>query len=149
MDVADVYSVSRRTAFVTAPPASFSALPEDQKLHWSGDEDFPLNPTMLLNTNVQTAKVREWQVLPGRTHPHMTGRGGAEGYLFTAVRVIPAEGKVEARGKFVKKRVAEVELENGASKLAKVEQSSEAVLPIDDEVMIGVESNDPEGTPLG
>lgn len=34
----------------------------------------------------------------------MTGRGGAEGYLFTAVRVIPAEGRVEARGKFVRKK---------------------------------------------
>jgi len=34
----------------------------------------------------------------------MTGRGGAEGYLFTAVRVIPALGRVEARGKFVRKK---------------------------------------------
>ena len=34
----------------------------------------------------------------------MTGRGGAEGYLFTAVRVIPAEGKVAARGKFSTKK---------------------------------------------
>jgi len=34
----------------------------------------------------------------------MTGRGGAEGYLFTAVRVIPAEGRVEARGKFVRRK---------------------------------------------
>ena len=48
--------------------------------------------------------MREWQVLPGRTHPLMTGRGGAEGYLFTGVRVRPAEGRVEARGKFVRKR---------------------------------------------
>jgi len=29
----------------------------------------------------------------------MMGRGGAEGYLFHATRVIPAEGRVEARGK--------------------------------------------------
>ena len=34
----------------------------------------------------------------------MTGRGGAEGYLFTGVRVRPAEGRVEARGKFVRKK---------------------------------------------
>jgi tRNA (adenine-N(1)-)-methyltransferase non-catalytic subunit len=29
----------------------------------------------------------------------MTGRGGAEGYVFVATRVLPAEGKVEARGR--------------------------------------------------
>ncbi len=38
----------------------------------------------------------------------MTGRGGAEGYLFTAVRVIPAEGRVEARGKFVRRKEGKV-----------------------------------------
>ncbi len=38
----------------------------------------------------------------------MTSKGGAEGFLFTAVRVIPAEGKVAARGKFARKRAAEV-----------------------------------------
>ncbi len=52
--------------------------------------------------------MREWQVLPGRTHPVMTGRGGAEGYLFTATRAVPAEGRVEARGKFVRKKGGEV-----------------------------------------
>ena len=39
----------------------------------------------------------------------MTGRGGAEGYLFTGVRVIPARGRVEARGKFAKKRTDRVD----------------------------------------
>jgi tRNA (adenine-N(1)-)-methyltransferase non-catalytic subunit len=34
----------------------------------------------------------------------MTGRGGAEGYLFTGWRAIPVEGKVSARGKFTKKK---------------------------------------------
>lgn len=29
----------------------------------------------------------------------MSSKGGAEGYVFTAWRVKPAEGKVEARGK--------------------------------------------------
>jgi len=29
----------------------------------------------------------------------MTGRGGAEGYIFVGTRVLPAEGKVEARGR--------------------------------------------------
>lgn len=77
------------------------------------DEDFPVNPTLLLSPMLQTARVRSWQVLPGRTHPLMTGRGGAEGYLFTATRVFPVEGKVEARGKFSKKR--KIEPTNGVA----------------------------------
>ncbi|KAK6583552.1 hypothetical protein PZA11_003282 [Diplocarpon coronariae] len=78
---------------------------------WPGSPDFPLNPTLLLSTSVQSCRLRPWQVLPGRTHPSMTGKGGAEGYLFTATRVVPARGRVEARGKFVKRRV---ELEGAA-----------------------------------
>ncbi|KAI9671175.1 MAG: tRNA (adenine(58)-N(1))-methyltransferase non-catalytic subunit trm6 [Caeruleum heppii] len=93
--LADLYSTSRRTAFVTKPPN-----PDDLP-----NEDFPLNPTLLLAPTVQTARVRRWQCLPGRTHPLMTGKGGAEGYLFTATRVLPAEGKVEARGKFKRRKV--------------------------------------------
>jgi tRNA (adenine58-N1)-methyltransferase non-catalytic subunit len=102
--LSDAYSTSRRTAFIQSPPASFTSLPLSSQNSWPGDEDFPLNPTLVINTSVQSARVREWQVLPGRTHPVMTGRGGAEGYLFTAVRVIPAEGRVEARGKFVRRK---------------------------------------------
>lgn len=110
--LADLYSMSRRTAFITSPPGDLqssevSTSGEDRKVDpstWQGNEDFPLNPTLLLGVTVQTSKVRKWQVLPGRTHPLMTGRGGAEGYLFTAVRVIPAEGKVAARGKFSTKK---------------------------------------------
>jgi len=93
-ELADYYSTARRTAFLTNPPDP-SEVPS---------EDFPLNPTLLLAPTVQTARVRNWQVLPGRTHPLMTGRGGAEGFLFTATRVLPAEGRVEARGKFKRKK---------------------------------------------
>lgn len=102
--LADAYSTSRRTAFIQAPPSSFAALDDDPEAQarWPGDEDFPLNPTVLLNSSVQSARVRDWQVLPYRTHPAMTSMGGAEGFLFTAVKVIPARGKVEARGKFTK-----------------------------------------------
>lgn len=72
------------------------------------EEDFPINPTLVLNPMLQTSRAREWQVLPMRTHPMMTSRGGSEGYIFSATRVLPAEGvKVEARGKFGKKRKAE------------------------------------------
>lgn len=68
------------------------------------DDDFPLNPTLLLAPSLQTARARQWQVLPGRTHPMMTSRGGAEGYIFTATRVLPIEGRVEARGHHGKKK---------------------------------------------
>lgn len=119
--LADAYSTSRRTAFIQSPPSSFVDLGEEEKSKWQGDEDFPLNPTLLLNATVQSARVREWQVLPGRTHPLMTGRGGAEGYLFTAVKVLPAQGKVEARGKFAKKRTTEEAPESYVAKRSKVE----------------------------
>ncbi|KAI9699465.1 MAG: tRNA (adenine(58)-N(1))-methyltransferase non-catalytic subunit trm6 [Candelina mexicana] len=94
VELADLYSTTRRTAYVTA------SADEQQVLK----EDFPLNPTLLLAPSIQTARVKNWQVLPGRTHPLMTGRGGAEGYLFTATRVLPAEGRVEARGKFKRRK---------------------------------------------
>ncbi|KAG8624042.1 hypothetical protein KVT40_009018 [Elsinoe batatas] len=68
------------------------------------EDDFPVDPRLLLGCGVQTSRAREWQVLPGRTHPVMTARGGGEGYVFTARRVLPFEGRVEARGNFAKKR---------------------------------------------
>ncbi|KAH8589351.1 Gcd10p family-domain-containing protein [Bisporella sp. PMI_857] len=139
--LADMYSTSRRTAFIQSPPeklftksassapptdasspqsqplnssASISTNPESELTpsdsldkpqdHWPGTEDFPLNPTLLLNVTVHTTRVNKWQVLPGRTHPLMTCKGGAEGYVFTATRVLPAEGRVEARGKWGKRK---------------------------------------------
>ncbi|KAI5800196.1 Gcd10p family-domain-containing protein [Peziza echinospora] len=63
-----------------------------------------LDPTILLAPTIHSTTVRTYQVLPGRTHPVMTSRGGAEGYVFCATRVLPVEGKVEARGKGMKKR---------------------------------------------
>jgi tRNA (adenine-N(1)-)-methyltransferase non-catalytic subunit len=145
LNLADVYSTSRRTAFIQAPPASFSALDnetEAERARWAGDEDFPLNPTLLLNTGVQSARVREWQVLPGRTHPIMTGRGGAEGYLFTGTRVIPAEGRVEARGKFARKK-AEVKVE-GAVKSEEPEVKIDGGVKIEGESEVKRVKLDPE-----
>ncbi|OCT52620.1 tRNA (adenine(58)-N(1))-methyltransferase non-catalytic subunit trm6 [Cladophialophora carrionii] len=89
VELADCYSTARRTAFINSP-ADERSVPS---------RNFPLDPTLLLGAMVQTSRVRRWQVLPGRTHPLMTGRGGAEGYIFSGTRVIPAEGKVEARGR--------------------------------------------------
>jgi tRNA (adenine-N(1)-)-methyltransferase non-catalytic subunit len=101
VELADCYSTARRTAFINTPVESRNV----------PSEDFPVDPTLLLAPMVQTARVRRWQVLPGRTHPLMMGRGGAEGYVFVGTRVLPAEGKVEARGKVGKKRKIEVETE--------------------------------------
>ena len=95
VELADCYSTGRKTAFIQNPPDP-GLMPT---------EDFPINPTLLLAPTIHTARCRSWQVLPGRTHPLMTGRGGSEGYIFTAARVLPAEGKIEARGKFKRRKV--------------------------------------------
>lgn len=92
--LADLYSKERKAAYLAHLDRGES-IPED---------DFPVDPRLLLAPSLQTSRVRSWQVLPQRTHPLMTSRGGAEGYVFTARRVLPVEGKVEARGKFSKKR---------------------------------------------
>ncbi|KZF20550.1 Gcd10p-domain-containing protein [Xylona heveae TC161] len=92
-ELADCFSTARRTAFVTMQA---EATMDDQSI---SKDDFPINPTLLLAPSIQTSRVREYQVLPGRTHPLMTSRGNSEGYVFTGTRVLPAEGKVEARGK--------------------------------------------------
>ncbi|KAF2457005.1 Gcd10p family-domain-containing protein [Lineolata rhizophorae] len=104
----DYYSRERRAAYI----ARDKARDESGQGKKEDDADFPVNPTLLVSPMLQSARVRPWQVLPGRTHPHMISRGGSEGYLFTATRVIPAEGKVEGRGKFTKRR----KLEKGLDK---------------------------------
>ena len=109
VEVVDLYSTARRAAFVRDPPDK-SRLP---------NEDFPLNPTLLLAPSIQTARSRSWQVLPGRTHPLMTGHGGAEGYIFTATRVLPAEGKIAARGNFKRRKL------NGNNEIATSEGRTE------------------------
>lgn len=130
--LADLYSTGRRTAYINMsrkrkeaqsnedPTTPFqnnqaTANEEDDNVldGYDDDEYFPVDPTLLLAPTVQTSRMRPWQVLPGRTHPLMTGRGGAEGYLFHGIRVIPAEG-VEARGRpSRKKRKVEEPQEDG------------------------------------
>ena len=104
--LADCYSTARRSAWANDPPDEAKDKSAAELENWPGTEDFPLNPSLLLGTAVQTSSARKWQVLPGRTHPLMTGRGGAQGYVFTAWRSLPASGKVEARGKFKKRKTA-------------------------------------------
>jgi tRNA (adenine58-N1)-methyltransferase non-catalytic subunit len=94
VELADYYSTARRTAFLNAPQSEV----RNEEGKFKPSEDFPVDPTLLLVPAVHTSRVRKWQVLPGRTHPLMTGRGGSEGYVFVATRVVPLEGKVEARG---------------------------------------------------
>jgi len=98
-ELADCYSLARRAAWALNPPEELAGKSVEEQEQWAGNEDFPLNPSLVLGASIQTSRVRKWQVLPGRTHPFMSGKGGAEGYIFTAWRVKPAEGKVEARGK--------------------------------------------------
>ena len=89
----DCYSKLRRAAYMNTTNPEVPS------------EEFPVNPLLLLAPTVYSARARPWQVLPGRTHPKMTGRGGAEGYVFTATRVFPLAGDVKARGTFKKRKV--------------------------------------------
>jgi tRNA (adenine-N(1)-)-methyltransferase non-catalytic subunit len=96
--VMDLYSKDRRTAYINLRARGETRDPED----------FPVDLRLLLAPTLQTSRVREWQVLPGRTHPMMSSKGGPEGYVLTARRVVPLEGGVEARGNFAgRKRKAD------------------------------------------
>ncbi|KAJ9149774.1 tRNA (Adenine(58)-N(1))-methyltransferase non-catalytic subunit trm6 [Pleurostoma richardsiae] len=107
--LADCFSIARRIAWNgEGRPAEAQGKSVRELEHWAGDEDFPVNPTLLLGVQIQTSRARQWQVLPGRTHPIMTARGAAEGYVLTGWKAVPAEGKIEARGKFRKRKIGEI-----------------------------------------
>ncbi|KAM0330835.1 hypothetical protein ACHAQA_003790 [Verticillium albo-atrum] len=103
--LADCFSKPRRAAWSANPPTDANGAPIEDLENWPGSDDFPVNPALLIAPNVQTSRAKRWQVLPGRTHPLMMGRGGAEGFLFTGSKAVPAEGKIEARGKFKRRKV--------------------------------------------
>ncbi|KAF5024326.1 hypothetical protein F66182_3603 [Fusarium sp. NRRL 66182] len=103
--LADCFSVARRAAWVSSPPPEVETKTTEELERWEGTEEFPINPTLLLGVTIQTSRARRWQVLPGRTHPFMMGRGGADGYLLTAWKAVPVEGKIEARGKFKRRKL--------------------------------------------
>ncbi|KXT03433.1 hypothetical protein AC578_1598 [Pseudocercospora eumusae] len=114
----DLFSKDRRTAYIN----------HISKGETPGKEDFPMDPRLLLAASIQTSRIRNWQVLPGRTHPLMTGRGGAEGYIFTARRSIPLEGNVEAKGNFSSKKRKLAAIQDGvAENAAKLGVSAEPV----------------------
>lgn len=102
--LADCFAVARRTAWLMSPPAEAQGKTAAELDRWEGTPEFPINPTLVLGAAIQTSRATRWQVLPGRTHPFMTTRGGPEGYVFTGWRAIPAEGRISARGRFQKKR---------------------------------------------
>ncbi|GKZ71523.1 tRNA (adenine(58)-N(1))-methyltransferase non-catalytic subunit trm6 [Aspergillus niger] len=108
-EVMDLYSTARKNAYIARKrelqeqgPAE--AQDESGKMHPALEEEFTVDPTMLLAPTLQTSRVRVWQVLPGRTHPLMSGRGGAEGYIFHGIRVIPTQEIIEAAGNPGRKR---------------------------------------------
>lgn len=103
--LADLFSVSRRTAWTSGSVVETADKTAEELERWPGSEDFPLNPMLLLGTSIQSSRARQWQVLPGRTHPLMTERGGTDGYIFTAWKARPAEGKVAAKGKFKRRKL--------------------------------------------
>ncbi|CAH0059319.1 unnamed protein product [Clonostachys solani] len=100
----DCFSVGRRAAWITEPPKEAEGKAIEELERWEGNAEYPLNPTLILNASIQTSRAKRWQVLPGRTHPVMTAKGGAEGYIFTGWRALPVAGKIEARGKFNRKK---------------------------------------------
>jgi tRNA (adenine-N(1)-)-methyltransferase non-catalytic subunit len=75
---------------------------EEQKFtEW---EDETPDPTLLLAATIHRLNTRQYQVLPGRTHPVMTSKGGAEGYIFHGTRVVPVAGRVDARGAYASQK---------------------------------------------
>ncbi|KAH9827301.1 tRNA (adenine(58)-N(1))-methyltransferase non-catalytic subunit trm6-like [Teratosphaeria destructans] len=111
VQIMDLFSKDRRAAYIQHAARGTDVTTPELR------QDFPVDPRLLLAPTLQTSRAREWQVLPGRTHPLMTSRGGSEGYVFTARRVVPLEGSVEARGNYAalkKRRKVELEAEVGA-----------------------------------
>ncbi|KAL4864532.1 hypothetical protein BDV12DRAFT_176099, partial [Aspergillus spectabilis] len=105
-ELADLYSTSRKTAYINKKR---DLEEQGQTKDADGEfpeiaEEFPLNPTLLLAPTLETVRARPWQVLPGRSHPMMSGRGGAEGYVFHAIRVIPTTEFIQAAGNPGRKR---------------------------------------------
>ncbi|KAJ4331759.1 tRNA (adenine(58)-N(1))-methyltransferase non-catalytic subunit trm6 [Ascochyta clinopodiicola] len=121
VELVDCYSKERRAAFIAREFGTDTkqngkrSLDDHHTDAGAEDDDFPVNPTLLLAPTLQTARARQWQVLPERTHPMMTSKGGAEGYIFTGTRVIPVEGRVEARGHGTRKKRKTVQTEGEAA----------------------------------
>lgn len=73
----------------------------------------------VLAPTILETRVRRYQTLPGRMHPHMTMRGGG-GYVLWGTRVYPSEN-VNAVGSVRGNKKRKVEETEGESKKAKLE----------------------------
>ncbi|KAL4939830.1 hypothetical protein BDV06DRAFT_198021 [Aspergillus oleicola] len=107
VNLTDLYSTGRKTTYINKKrdiDEAHGTLPADGSEHAELSAEFPLNPTLLLAPTLETVRVRPWQVLPGRTHPMMSGRGGAEGYVFHGIRVLPSIGFIQAAGNLSRKK---------------------------------------------
>ena len=155
--LADLYSKARRSAYMAAEAACVDAVaaaldaaavaaPDAMEAAEARIEEaastrpkvpsaeYPVDPRLVLAPTIYTARAKQWQVLPGRTHPRMTARGGAEGYVWVGTRVFPVEGKVEARGfnRGSKKRKTEPAVVEGREPLDAAEQEGMVVKGEDD-----------------
>jgi tRNA (adenine-N(1)-)-methyltransferase non-catalytic subunit len=105
VQLTDMYSTARRTAFIHRKREMEESTPEGETPDLTSlYEEFVVDPTLILPPTLQSSRVRPWQVLPGRTHPLMMGRGGAEGYLFHGIRVFPTAQNIQAAGNVRKRR---------------------------------------------
>lgn len=103
-EIADLYSSARRTEWIQKKSEEEEMSEQGDIVDaWSNDDENP-DPTLALAPTVHKCSMRQYQVLPGRTHPVMTSRGGAEGFVFHATRVLPVAGKVEARGAYASQK---------------------------------------------
>jgi tRNA (adenine-N(1)-)-methyltransferase non-catalytic subunit len=101
-ELADLYSSARKTTWIQRKNGGLGeSSSREEETDW--EDEIP-DPTLLLAPTVHRLNMRQYQVLPGRTHPVMTSRGGAEGFVFHATRVLPVEGKVDARGAYASQK---------------------------------------------
>ncbi|KAF8544552.1 Gcd10p family-domain-containing protein [Trichophaea hybrida] len=129
-ELSDLYSSVRRTAWIQKNnnEAQSNNASEDGGKSENWNDETP-DPTQMLAPTVHRVNMRQYQVLPGRTHPVMTSRGGAEGFVFHGTRVLPVSGKVDARGAFAsqkKKRKVATETIEGDNVAAAAPESSDA-----------------------
>lgn len=147
MELCDVYSTARRAAYLQWRNKRMQVREDEEeyvkvesvdtdneanttdgvpKGQAKDDEEearqFPVDPTLLLTPTLHHSVARPWQVLPGRTHPMMMGKGGAEGgYVMVSTRVIPIEGvAVQARGRQGKNRKKRTDEQQSGEKRQKL-----------------------------
>jgi len=128
-ELSDLYSSVRRTAWIQKNNSDTQSnnTSENGGKNEDWNDEIP-DPTQMLAPTVHRVNMRQYQVLPGRTHPVMTSRGGAEGFVFHGTRVLPVTGKVDARGAFAsqkKKRKVATETAEGDNADAAAPESSD------------------------